>query len=115
MTETDKAGYESYKITIGSKSFEPTSAERISSINVSYKANKIPYAVINFIDGDPSKETFILSSSKDIKSHFLILFRMVIFLESVKNTIFLMEIGIPNYLKHLILQVLRKLRVLHQI
>ena len=48
MTETDKAGYESYKITIGSKSFEPTSAERISSINVSYKANKIPYAVINF-------------------------------------------------------------------
>ena len=67
MTETDKAGYESYKITIGSKSFEPTSAERISSINVSYKANKIPYAVINFIDGDPSKENFILSSSQDIE------------------------------------------------
>jgi Rhs element Vgr protein len=67
MTEADKEGYESYKITIGSKSFEPTSAERISSINVVYRANKVPYAIIYFIDGDAAKETFSLSSTADIE------------------------------------------------
>lgn len=67
MTDSEKEGFESYKITIGSKSFEPASMERVSAINIVYKANKIPYAVINFIDGDPAKETFILSSSADIE------------------------------------------------
>lgn len=67
MTDSEKEGYESYKITIGSKSFEPTSKERVSAINIAYRANKIPYAVIDFIDGDPSQENFLLSSSADIE------------------------------------------------
>lgn len=67
MTDSDKEGFESYKITIGSKSFEPASAERVSSININYKANRIPYAVITFIDGDPATENFLLSSSADIE------------------------------------------------
>jgi phage protein D len=67
MTEADKEGYLSYKVTIGGETFEPAGANACYSISVVYKANKIPYAIITFIDGDASKSTFSLSSTTKIE------------------------------------------------
>lgn len=67
MAEVDKTGRLSYKVTIGSKDFEPGSTNSCYSISTLYKANKIPHATIIFIDGDPAAADFTLSSSKDIE------------------------------------------------
>ena len=67
MTEADKEGYLSYKVTIGGESFEPSGSNACHSISVVYKANKIPYAIITFVDGDPSTSNFELSSTTKIE------------------------------------------------
>lgn len=67
MTEDEKEGYLSYKVTIGGVSFVPSAANACYSISVVYKANKIPYAIVTFIDGNPATSTFDLSSTTKIE------------------------------------------------
>lgn len=67
MPEVDKTGRLSYKVTIGSKDFEPGGTSSCYSISTLYKANKIPYATVVFIDGDAASANFTLSSSTDIE------------------------------------------------
>lgn len=66
MSEIDKTGRVSYVVKIGSKKFEPGKTDTCYSISTVYKANKIPYAVITFLDGNPAKGDFELSSSADM-------------------------------------------------
>jgi Rhs element Vgr protein len=68
MAGVDKTGRLSYKVTIGSKNFEPGVNKSCYSISTVYRANKIPYATVTFLDGDPATANFILSSSSDIDS-----------------------------------------------
>jgi Rhs element Vgr protein len=67
MPDVDKTGRFSYKVSIGAKDFEPGGTSSCYSISSSYKANKIPYATVVFIDGDAASADFTLSSSTDIE------------------------------------------------
>jgi Rhs element Vgr protein len=66
MADLDKTGRVSYTVQIGSKKFEPGSINTCYAISTIYKANKIPHAVITFVDGSAAKGDFVLSSSTDI-------------------------------------------------
>ena len=60
-------GRVTYVVTIGSKKFEPGATNTCYAISTIYKANKIPYAIVIFLDGNPAKGDFALSSSADIE------------------------------------------------
>ena len=60
-------GRVTYVVTIGSKKFEPGATDTCYAISTIYKANKIPHAIVTFLDGNPAKGDFALSSSADIE------------------------------------------------
>jgi Rhs element Vgr protein len=63
----EKTGRVTYVVTVGGKKFEPGGTSTCYSISTIYKANKVPHAIITFLDGNPAKKEFALSSSTDLE------------------------------------------------
>ncbi|MDB4533902.1 type VI secretion system tip protein VgrG [Vicingaceae bacterium] len=64
MAKVNKGGYISYKIKIGGKEY--VSSGPIISIQTFCEINRIPTATLILVDGDPSTQTFELSSDTNL-------------------------------------------------
>jgi Rhs element Vgr protein len=66
MAKLKQEGYISYKITVGSKTYK--SEGPLLSLSATLEVNRIPEAIITFVDGDPNNKEFELHDDKDFSA-----------------------------------------------